>query len=285
MSRTGYEEYMGADHDLTVSGCLHIASVLGDLMEHVTLVGGLVPSLLAQREPRSPHVAAIEAHPGSTDIDLGLELALFEAESYATIVEVLGGAGFRPDLSEGTGNETHQRWRSPDGPGCPVLVDFLIDQTERGERPSSVKHIGKSFGATVTPGLELVSRDRWLCPLEGTNLAGTRLKRDLWVCGPASFVILKARAIRRRRKEKDAYDLTYVLRTCASIPALAAALRPLSSHPAAAQALRWLAEDFETLDHIGPTDVARFRYGTTNDDLQADVCGLVQDLLRHLEAP
>jgi hypothetical protein len=282
VSPTGYEEYMGADRDLMLSGCLHIASVLGDLMDHVTLVGGLVPSLLAQREP-SPHVAAVEPHPGSKDIDLGLELALFDADRYAGIVDRLRDAGFAPDTNP-SGNETHQRWRCHGSAASTVLVDFLIDRTKPEDEPGSVKHIDTGFGATVTPGLELVTRDRWVCPLEGGNLDGSLLRRDLWVCGAASFVILKARAIRGRRKAKDAYDLTYVLRTCASVPALAAAIRRLCSHPAAEEALRWLAEDFETLDHAGPADVARFSNGTRDDDLQADVCGLVQELLRLLSA-
>jgi hypothetical protein len=33
--------------------CLHVATILGDLMSHVVVVGGLVPSLLVRKEEQA----------------------------------------------------------------------------------------------------------------------------------------------------------------------------------------------------------------------------------------
>ena len=58
--------------------CLHVATVLGDLLQtELTVVGGLVPSLLI---PQSSLPAAAEAHCGTLDVDLGLSLALLDEQ-------------------------------------------------------------------------------------------------------------------------------------------------------------------------------------------------------------
>jgi predicted nucleotidyltransferase len=43
-------------------------------------------------------------------------------------------------------------------------------------------------------------------------MLGERASREIWVCGPGAFVVLKALAFRTRGENKDAYDLYYVIR-------------------------------------------------------------------------
>ena len=61
---------------------------------------------------------------------------------------------------------------------------------------------------------------------------------------------------------------------------MAKALRPLLDDTDAQEVIQWLAEDFSTLDSLGPVQTALFQYGSRDDDLQADAHGLVQELLR-----
>ena len=52
--------------------------------------------------------------------------------------------------------------------------------------------------------------------------------------------------------------------------------------PEALEALRILAEDFETVGHVGPLRAAEFLHDGPNDDAQADAWGAVRDLLEQL---
>jgi len=52
--------------------CLYIATKLGDLMDDLVVVGGLVPSLLLDQPFQSD---GIEPHVGTVDLDVGLTAA------------------------------------------------------------------------------------------------------------------------------------------------------------------------------------------------------------------
>lgn len=88
------------------TACLTVAGVLGDLMEEeITIVGGLVPSLVINQE-NLPEGA--DLHPGTMDLDPALQLAVLEGSGYKEMSERLRGAGFAPDRNE-EGNTTVQR--------------------------------------------------------------------------------------------------------------------------------------------------------------------------------
>lgn len=109
---------------------------------------------------------------------------------------------------------------------------------------------------------------------------GEDATRDVWVCGPGAYVVLKALAFGSRGENKDAYDLFYVLRNFGSgIDDIAECLRPLLDDPAGSDAMTILRRDF--LDHngVGPRRVAAFLTRGRDDAIQADVVGFVRQLL------
>jgi hypothetical protein len=55
--------------------CLYVATKLGDLLNDIVVVGGLVPSLIVDQATLPD---GTEAHSGTQDLDLGLALALLE---------------------------------------------------------------------------------------------------------------------------------------------------------------------------------------------------------------
>jgi hypothetical protein len=85
--------------------CLYLATKLGDLMEEIVIVGGLVPSLLVDQD-HLPEYAL--AHVGTLDLDLGLAFALVGEERYREVAERLRNAGFQPDQND-EGKPTRQR--------------------------------------------------------------------------------------------------------------------------------------------------------------------------------
>lgn len=90
--------------------------------------------------------------------------------------------------------------------------------------------------------------------------------------------------MKNRDKQKDAYDLYYVLRhEDGGATGLGQQLHGFRGHPALGEMIASLPRDFETIDSRGPMDVCAFLGETGNDDLAADVLANVQDVLRVLQ--
>lgn len=113
-------EYTSEQVELVRATCLYVATTLGDLMDEVVVVGGLVPSLLID-QGALPEGTAV--HVGTLDLDVGLKLAVLDEGRYRTLTERLRDAGFAQDQTE-EGRPTRHRWRVT-GLGS-VTVDFLI---------------------------------------------------------------------------------------------------------------------------------------------------------------
>ncbi len=267
-----------AGYDRTFVGhvratCLYVATKLGDLLDEVVIVGGLVPSLLVDQR------AAGDQHVGTADLDVGLALAIFDDKRYQALTERLRSAGFAPDRNE-RGNPTRQRWQIERPPK--VTVDFLIPPAAGEEADARVKDIEADFAAIIAPGLRLAFRDQTKVVIEGRTLLDEEARREVWVCGPAAFVAMKALAFRGRGENKDAYDLTYMLRNHPlGIKSTAEQLGQLLDDAEATNAVAFLDEDFKTVDSLGPRRVAQF-LDEGNEAIQADAWGAVRGLLESL---
>jgi len=267
-------EYRSEQIELVRATCLYVATKLGDLMDEVVVVGGLAPSLLID-PGRLPE--GTPAHVGTMDLDVGLRLALLDGGRYRTLTERLRGASFEPDQT-GEGQQTRQRWKIA-GTGS-VTVDFLIPPSGPTDQGGRLRNIESDFAAVIAPGLTLAFRDRRRVRIDGRTILGEKATREVWVCGPGAFVVLKALAFLGRGENKDAYDLYYLVRNFGSgVEDVAVCLRPLLDDAEAQRALKVLRDDFLGHDGIGPRRVAEFLQGGPDADIQADVVGFVKALL------
>jgi len=270
-------EYPKEQAELVRQTCLYVATKLGDLLDELVVVGGLAPSLLIPEEsvPKGEDI-----HVGTMDLDLGLSLALLNADRYEELTARLRRARFEPDINE-AGNPTFQRWKIELSRGLKVTVDFVIPPSLDGDEGGKIRNIEKDFAAVITPGLHLAFKDRQKVSLIGTTILGEKANREIWVCGPGAFVILKALAFGSRGENKDAYDLYYVIRNYGSgIDDVFKCLNPLLHEQETQKALQILRRDFSDPDKVGPRRVAEFLYLAPSDELQADVVGFVRELLR-----
>ena len=254
--------------------CLYVATKLGDLIDEVVVVGGLVPSLLIDHETLSEGTSP---HVGTLDLDVGLTLALFEEKRYRTLTERLRNAGFKQDQTD-KGRPTRQRWYIT-GIGT-VTVDFLIPPSLATDQGGKLRNLEEDFAAIIAPGLKLAFQDRRRVRISGQTIFREKATREVWVCGPGAFVAMKALAFRGRGENKDAYDLFYLVRNFgAGVEDVAACLRPLLEDEEAQHALQVLREDFLEHDGLGPRRVAEFLQGGPDNEIQADVFGFVKALL------
>ena len=253
---------------------MYIATKLGDVLDEIVVVGGLVPSLLISSGPET------DTHVGTRDLDLGLQVAILDAGRYQDLTARLRQSGFSPD--EKDGKQVSQRWQIDAG-GQKVTVDFLIPPTKEKRQGGRLLNIEHDFAAIITPGLELAFNDRIQISLSGDTIMGEKATRLVWVCGPGAFVVLKALAFRNRGENKDAYDLYYVLRNYgADVSEVAGRVRSLRNDPSVDQALLILLEDFAEMDSLGPRRVAEFLGDSSNEELLTNVVGYVQALLAAL---
>lgn len=272
-------EYTPEQTELIRITTLTTATLLGDYMEDLAVVGGLVPSLLI---PQAALPEGVDAHPGTMDLDLGLDLAILDEERYQGIAQRLRGADFVPDTSE-KGFPIRQRWIHSNFPSA--KIEFLIPPAGPEAKPGKLQNLEFELAAFIIAGLEVAFNDRIIVTLEGATLFGEITSREIPVCNPGAFVILKALAFRNRGKTKDAYDLFYVVRNYGSgIEEVAAYLSPLKDTEPGRRAIAILREDFLHEKAPGPIRAALFYSGVENDELQADVVGSVTELLRLLHA-
>ncbi|MCP5069849.1 MAG: hypothetical protein GY946_25050 [bacterium] len=266
--------YKSEQVELVRATCLYVATKLGDLMDELVVIGGLVPSLLIDQKNLP---AETDTHVGTMDLDVGLTLALLDDKRYRTLTERLRRAGFEQDVND-EGNSTRQRWKIERLEK--VTVDFLIEPSLPEDRGGKLRDIEPDFAAVIAPGLNLAFVDREQLTLSGQTIMGEQVTREVWVCGPGAYVVLKSIAFRLRGENKDAYDLYYLVRNYGTgIDDIASRLKPLFGDPSAQQAIGILKEDFQEHDGVGPRRVAEFILGTADDEIQADVVGFIGQLL------
>jgi hypothetical protein len=253
-----------------------MATKLGDLLDEIVVVGGLAPYLLIDQENLS---SDLESHAGTMDLDMGLALAILNGERYRELGDRLRDAGFQPDVNAQK-RKRFQSWTT--GGAHPVAVDFLIPPTDETGKGGTLLHIESDLAAIVTPSLELAFEDRCRKELSSTIPSDAWATRDIPVCGPGAFTVLKALAFGNRTENKDAYDLFYVWRGV-GIPKVVERLAVLLPNTNIDNALSIIRTDFCNHDGPGPIGTARFITGGLDDDVQADVVGLARGLLRAME--
>ena len=143
-----------------------------------------------------------------------------------------------------------------------------------------MRNIENDFAALIVPGLNLAFKDRQKITLKGHTILGEQTQRDIWVCGPAAFIVLKALAFDLRGENKDAYDLYYVIRNYGTgVGDIEKCFEPVIKEPDTIKALTILKRDFTQPDNPGPMRVAQFLNEGPDEDIQADVVGFVRELL------
>ena len=261
--------------ELVRATCLYVATKLGNLADDVVVIGGLVPSLLIDQTTLPE---GVETHVGTMDLDVGLTLAVLDGGRYRTLTERLRRAGFAMDTNA-QGNPTRQRWKIHASEK--ITIDFLIQPSLPDDRGGKLRDIEPNFAAVIAPGLHLAFRDRHQVTLSGTTIVGEHASREIWVCGPAAYLVLKALAFHLRGENKDAYDLFYVLRNYgSSIDEIVEKLKPFAGDSSTLEAMEIIRRDFTSHHGVGCRRVAEFLTGGPDDAIQADVVGFVDRFLR-----
>lgn len=253
--------------DAATTACERVLVTLigsvGKWASHLYLVGGLVPRYLVP-QPR----AVEEQHVGSTDVDIAIIIAVDDANAYTTLERELKNLEFKQ--APGPDGSDYQWGKVVDG--VSVLVEF-ISEAANVEPGRSLKVRGKTgsgFQAFNVPGVHVVERDY----VERTVIA-RRFDTDgsssvqLRVPNVLPYLILKITAYQDRHKNKDAYDIVWLLLNYGDGPADAGASARESlirRNPTSASAMELLRARFADVAQDAPRSYATFLGDGLDDD-------------------
>ncbi|MGH2833022.1 MAG: hypothetical protein ACRDK2_09615 [Solirubrobacteraceae bacterium] len=186
-----------AARDAAERALVRVVHHYGDTPEFV-LIGGLVPALLCSRSPM--------LHAGTTDVDVQVNLEIAAgAVNTARLERALMNAEFEPE------HPNIWRWLARrDGASTTVKFELLADLDH--QRPESVVSFNgcDALGAVNLRGSGFATRDYAPRSLS-SRVGGIDYEVNVNVTRLAGFLLAKTAAAHRRRKEKDWYDIAFVL--------------------------------------------------------------------------
>ena len=253
---------------------LELVHILGEYREGIALVGGWVPGLLLPEDA--------DKHVGSMDVDIALDHKLLEEAGYETICQKLETRGYRRSEEQPfiffrdvpVGDET-----------ISVEVDLLAGEYEGTGRRHRTQRV-QDAKARKARGCDLVFPMAEEIKISGTRPDGYQDTATIKIAGIVPFVIMKAMAMADREREKDPYDIYFVLRHFPGGPdELIKLFQPHIEQGLVREGLDKMAEKFESPNHVGPNFVADFEGmedGEEREFLTRDVFERVDHLLRGL---
>ena len=162
------------------------------------VLGGLVPELLCDKSGKM--------HAGTTDIDVQVDLEIAAgATNAARLEQALKNAEF-----ESTDGRTW-RWQTrADESKAIVKFELLTDLDDQPASATVNFAECDALGAVNLRGTRFASRDFVRHPLS-SKVGGVFYDVEVNVTGVAGFLLAKSAAAYSRRKEKDWYDIAFVL--------------------------------------------------------------------------
>ncbi len=231
---------------------VQLVHILGDFVDDMAIVGGWVPALLIPN--------AAEEHIGSMDVDVALNGLTISEDAYSTINKILTRHGYRQNEAA---NALFKYFKDVTIEGQDYIVEVdLLTGEYGGETGKNRRHEPiQDAKALKARGADLVF-DRTETIVVSGDLPGNAGKDTVKckIAGIVPFIVMKGIVIARRLKEKDAYDLDFVLRNYpGSIKAIAELMATDLENGLVVEALSNIEQKFETVDHWGPIAVADFR--------------------------
>ena len=219
---------------------IEVLNVLGAFRDRIVLVGGWVPELLY------PNLG----HMGSLDVDLAVSRSAIGENVYRTILNRMIEAGYSHHPSPTRFS------KQVAGVQEPVKVDLIGGQYEGGENARSIRV--DELELNTLRGLDLAFEACREIEISGMMPDGSHNTVRVRVVLPEAYILIKAFALDERMKEKDAYDIHFILRNYRpGVESLAAEVRSLLSNGLAQEGYAILKAKFATLECVGPSWAAK----------------------------
>lgn len=250
-----------------------LGQVLADYQDCLVVIGGWVPDLLLP-EAGEPHV-------GSIDVDLAIDAVRLADGRYAEMLQLLLNTrryrmGAKPfqmvvkvDLGDGE---------------APVQVDVEFLASRQIKLKKNRPPLLAGFRVLQADACDTAFRDPVVVSVDGPMVTGALNQVSLRVTDLSDFVVMKAHALAKRDKPKDAYDLCYILEERRQ--EVADNWRTRTSEDDVVKAIEFLKEKFASTEAYGPQQVVNFH--NASDPLERAITArrayeLVQSCLARID--
>lgn len=244
------DEYSDRKVEAAKRALVDVMQVLASYDDCLVLVGGWVPELLIP-DAEVPHV-------GSIDVDLALDTSKLMDGRYAMMFQLLletrrykkGYHHFQLQTTIDL-NDGHE--------SIVVDIDFLAAKDAETEK--NKPKLLEGFRLLKADGCAAAFYEPTRHEITGQMANGANNTVRIQVASIPDFLVMKAAALMKRDKPKDAYDICYCLQNFAGgIPELAAAWKKrLASHQEDVKvATEYLREKFKSAKDYGPQQVVAF---------------------------
>jgi hypothetical protein len=247
---------------------IEVLNVLGAFRDDIVLVGGWVPDLLYPGR----------GHMGSLDVDLAVSQRAIGANVYQTILNRMREAGYSHCISP------TRFTKSIPGVPEPVKVDLVAGEYSAGAKARTIQI--DELELSTLRGLDLAFEACEEIEISGTMPDGAQNTVRGRIVLPEAYILIKAFAFDERQKQKDAYDIHFIMRNYApDVEALAARLRLLLSKGLAREGYGLLKAKFAALGSVGPLWAASVaaQYGENYEQWQRSAFEFAQALFAATE--
>ncbi len=230
---------------------LEVLNALGAMRDDLVIVGGWVPDLLY---PSSNHM-------GSIDVDLAVSPKAIGGNAYSSIRARLIQIGC-------TMQESPTRFfKHLPGLAHPIKIDLITGLYVSQQRQESI--LVDEIRINALRGIDLAFEASETITLEGKMPDGTVNQMTARLAAPEAYILIKAIAMDERIKDKDAYDIAFVLNHYRpSLADLAKKVHGISQAGIGKEALELLRTKFRTFESVGPVWAGRAAATAGKDTVQ-----------------
>lgn len=165
-----------------------------------------------------------------------------------------------------------------------VEVDFLAGEYGGRSKKHRTQHV-QDLRPRKGRGADLLFDEVEERDVEAMLPSGAIDSVTVKVAGVAPYIVMKSSALDTRIKQKDAYDIWFVLANYpGGVSAVVEKFAPFADHGLVLEAVSILERKFESPNHFGPTSVAEFleQSGEEAELTRRDAFERVQALLEGL---
>lgn len=230
---------------------LEVLNALGAMRDELVIVGGWVPDLLY---PKSNHM-------GSLDVDLAVSPNAIGGNAYSSIRERLTKIGY-------TMHESPTRFfKHLPGLANPIKIDLITGLYVSQQKQDSI--LVDEIRINALRGIDLAFEASEVITIEGRMPDGSVNQVTARLVAPEAYILIKAIALEERTKNKDAYDIAFVLNHYQpSLADLARKVHGISRTGIGKEALKLLRAKFHAFDSVGPVWAGRAATTAGEDTVQ-----------------
>ena len=258
---------------------VELLRILGSYRDYLVLSGGWAPYFILEKFGEGGQ------HCGSVDIDFVLNPRLIDVKVYETIVSLIEKRGYRPyvaDDGEVLPFRFYRNIKSPlDDTECKIEVDFISEpDVVKRLSPSKFLAVQKDLQTVVIRGSSIVFSHNFEHNITGVLPSGAETRALAKVSDVMGSLATKGLALKGRYKEKDAYDIYFVLRYYKGGPKkVAEEVRSFLGEQVIVEALEEIRDKFRNVRSEGPFQIAYF-LAPEDERLQERIRGEAYAVLR-----